>query len=108
MRQCAEDCRRKCIAGYSDNYIAATSDLDCDFRALPSSDPHQILRPAHRTILRALHYLQTELLEGSESEDEADLVQGLKDFVADLRDEFPGVAEQLGWEFFTHATFTSS
>lgn len=84
------------------------ADLDCDFRALPSSDPHQILRPAHRTILRALHHLQTELLVSGDPEEEADLVRTLKHFVADLREEFPGVAEQLGWEFFTHATFTSS
>ncbi len=88
--------------------IYQLADLDWDFAALPPPGPEQILRPAHRTVQRALHHLQTELLTTENPENEAEIIKDLHQFISRLRKELPHVAEQLGWEFFTHATFTAS
>lgn len=84
------------------------ADLDHDFANLPAPPPDQILRPAHRTILRARHHLQTELLPVEDAAGEATTIAALHSFVSNLREAIPEVAEQLGWEFFTHASFTAS
>ena len=55
-----------------------------------------------------LHHLETELLPAEDPNGEAKAIEVRFQFVSRLRDEFPNVSEQLGWEFFTHAEFTSS
>jgi uncharacterized alpha-E superfamily protein len=84
------------------------ADLDLNLSGLPKLDDESIIRPAHRTILRALHHVQTELLHADDDKSEAKTIKHLLTFVSRLRKNLPGVAEQLGWEFFTHASFTAS
>ncbi|MEM9235215.1 MAG: circularly permuted type 2 ATP-grasp protein [Verrucomicrobiota bacterium] len=83
------------------------ADLDQSLSQLPQADD-QIVRPAHRTILKALHFVQTELLQAEDDASEAELLSNLLQFVTKLREDLPVVAERLGWEFFTHAAYTSS
>ncbi len=83
-------------------------DLDQSFCELPPPKDTLVLRPAHRTIRRALNYLQTEVLQASDAESEALILSQLKDFICQLRKDLPAVHEQLSWEFFTHAAFTAS
>ncbi|MFC7336921.1 circularly permuted type 2 ATP-grasp protein [Haloferula chungangensis] len=84
------------------------ADLNVNLSELPKTTDESILRPAHRTLLRALHYVQTEVLHAEDDASEAIALKNLRSFVVKLRDELPTVSEQLGWEFFTHASFTAS
>lgn len=84
------------------------ADLDVNLSELPKTSDESVLRPAHRTILKALHHVQTEILHADDEESEAAVLEELRKFVATLRGQLPSVAEQLGWEFFTHASFTAS
>ena len=87
------------------------SELDRDLRALPrdlQGTQGNIPRPAHRLILKAVHYLETEILSTDEGRSEGDELEKLKVFLAKLRDEMPLFTEKLGWEFFTHVEFTNS
>ena len=79
-----------------------------DFRKLPEPRKETLLRKPHRTILKALHYLETELLETGDAQSEAAAIKRLREFTSKLRENLPLVGEQLGWEFFTHVTFTRS
>lgn len=88
--------------------IYQLADLNRDFNELPAPSRQMLQRKPHRTVLKALHYLQTELLETGDSEAEAAAVKELREFTSKLREDLPDVAEQLGWEFFTHVTFTRS
>lgn len=83
------------------------AELDRDFSQLPPT-ADRLLRPSHRTILQGLHHLQTELLEAHDDKQERAAVERVRTFVSELRQNLPAVSEQLGWEFFTHATFTRS
>lgn len=83
-------------------------ELNRDLSQLPPPAEPGMLRPPHRTILKARNYLATEVLEARDSATEARLIKSVKRFVAELRAELPDVSEQLGWEFFTHVTFTRS
>jgi len=84
------------------------ADLDVNLSELPKTDEERALRPAHRTILKALHHVQTEMLQAEDEASEAAVLDSLRSFVSQLRQDLPTVSEQLGWEFFTHASFTSS
>lgn len=84
------------------------SELDRDLKALPGTEQAGITRPAHRIILRALHYLQTELLSTDESTTQEDELEKLMTFVNSFRGELPRFTEQIGWEFFSHVGFTAS
>ena len=88
--------------------IYQLTDLNRDFDQLPHSSENTLRRPPHRTILKAQHYLETEFLQSGDKDSEAASIKELHRFVASLRKELPHVAEQLGWEFFTHVTFTRS
>ncbi len=83
------------------------AELDRSLSFLPSQSIG-IPRQAHRTILRALHYLETEVLDAEDLEAEKLSIRELQDFIATFRKELPDVADHLGWEFFTHVDFTSS
>jgi len=83
-------------------------ELDRDLSALPRRGDDRPQRPPHRTILRALHFLQTEWLEPEDDAAEVVALDRLHAYLAQLRNDLPGAAEQLGWEFFTHTTFTRS
>lgn len=83
-------------------------ELDRDLSQLPPPAERGMLRPPHRTILKARNHLTTDLLEAPNAATETRRVRAVKRFVSDLRAELPGVSEQLGWEFFTHVTFTRS
>ena len=65
-------------------------------------------RPAHRTILRALGVLRTEILQADDDDTETAVIKHLHHFVSELLADLPAVADQLGWEFFTHTSFTAS
>ena len=54
------------------------------------------------------HRLEEEFLPAEDPKSEARAVRDLYHFISRLREEFPAVAEQLGWEFFSHADFTAS
>ena len=87
------------------------NELDRDLRKLPKSDnasQSEVPRPAHRIVLRALHYLETELLSTDEGHQEEEELAKLKVFLAELLVEMPNFTEKLGWEFFTHVEFTTS
>ncbi|NJM36397.1 MAG: circularly permuted type 2 ATP-grasp protein [Akkermansiaceae bacterium] len=84
------------------------ADLDQSFCELPPPKDTLVLRPAHRTIRKALNYLQTEVLQANDAQNEALILSQLKDFISQLRKDLPAVHEQLSWEFFTHAAFTAS
>ena len=84
------------------------ADLNQNLSELPNANSDRIIRPAHRTILKALNYVQTELLQATDEKSEAAALKKLRTFITQLRDDLPSVAEQLGWEFFTHADFTAS
>ncbi|MGB6221134.1 circularly permuted type 2 ATP-grasp protein [Haloferula sp.] len=84
------------------------ADLDQNLSELPQTNDERIIRPAHRTILRALHFVQTELLQAHDEKSEAVNLKRVQTFVTDLRKNLPTVAEQLGWEFFTHASYTAT
>lgn len=86
-------------------------ELDRDLRNLPKSDKatqSDVPRPAHRIILRALHFLETELLSTEEGVAEEDELARLVSFLGNLLEEMPNFTEKLGWEFFTHVEFTNS
>lgn len=86
-------------------------ELDRDLRNLPREDQaaqSDIPRPAHRVVLRALHYLETELLSTEEGRSDVEELEKLKVFLAKLREEMPDFTEKLGWDFFTHVEFTNS
>lgn len=84
------------------------TELDRDLKVLPGTTQAGTTRPAHLIVLRALHYLQTELLSTEENTTpEAELTK-LMTFVNDFREELPRFTEQLGWEFFSHVGFTAS
>jgi uncharacterized circularly permuted ATP-grasp superfamily protein/uncharacterized alpha-E superfamily protein len=84
-------------------------ELDTNLRALPSTaGDADVVRPAHRIILRALLYLQTEPPSTDEDVAESDELERLSSFVSNLKKEIPVFTEQLGYEFFTHVGFTTS
>lgn len=84
------------------------NELDSDLRSLPVTSDSSILRPAHRIILRALHYLQTEPPSTDEGVSEKAELARLQKFVTDFRGELLLFTEQLGYEFFSHVGFTTS
>lgn len=84
------------------------NELDADLRALPSASDSTILRPAHRIILRALHYLQTEPPSTDEGVSEKGELARLQTFIREFRGELSVFTEQLGYEFFSHVGFTTS
>lgn len=87
------------------------NELDRDLGSLPRSDESaqsKIPRPAHRIVLQALHYLETEWLSTEEGRSEEDELKRLRVFLSDLLQKMPGFSEKLGWDFFTHVEFTTS
>ncbi|MGE9266566.1 MAG: circularly permuted type 2 ATP-grasp protein [Verrucomicrobiales bacterium] len=84
------------------------ADLEESFRDLPPPADDRTPRPPHRAILKALNFLQTELLDAPDEESEAALLGKVRAYLDELAETLPQVAEQLTWEFFTHATYTQS
>jgi len=82
-------------------------ELDRDMGALPAA-ADGMLRAPHRTVLRSYHPLITEGLQASDDQEELEAVGWVRGFVDRLRVDLPSLSEQLGWEFFTHTSFTSS
>lgn len=83
-------------------------ELDSDLHSLPTPSESTILRPAHRIILRALHYLQTEPPSTEEGVSQEDELARLQTFITDFKGELSLFTEQLGYEFFSHVGFTTS
>ncbi|MFC0020047.1 circularly permuted type 2 ATP-grasp protein [Roseibacillus persicicus] len=86
-------------------------ELDRDLRNLPKEDQasqSEVPRFAHRIVLRAMNYLETELLSTDDETSEAAELAKLRVFLTDLQDKMPRFTEKLGWEFFTHVEFTNS
>lgn len=83
-------------------------DLDQSFMQLPPPAEDMILRPSHTIIRKALHFLQTELLNNRDEAAEEKSLEMISSFITDLRKDLPRVYEMLSWEFFTHTTFTAS
>jgi len=88
--------------------IYQLADLNRDFDQLPAPPGQTLKRSPHRTILKALHHLETEYLDSGDKISEQLSIKELKRFTSSLRKDLPLVAEELGWEFFTHVTFTRS
>ena len=86
-------------------------ELNRDMNNLPKDEQATlggILRPAQRLVLKALHYLETEMLLTDDGRTETEELEKLKVFLDHLRDEMPDFTEKLGWDFFTHVEFTNS
>jgi uncharacterized circularly permuted ATP-grasp superfamily protein/uncharacterized alpha-E superfamily protein len=84
------------------------ADLQQSFAELPAPENDRVLRAPHRTILKAINFLQTEILNTDDVFSEAMKLKELQQFISNLRAELPSIYEQLSWEFFTHASFTAS
>lgn len=74
-------------------------------RLLTSSE--ELGKPALTAIKRALHFLETEFIDTSSEEVTVESITAVIEFVQTLSKELPKVAEKVGWEFFTHADYTS-
>ncbi len=86
-------------------------ELDRDLGKLPRSDESaqsDVPRPAHRIVMKAMHYLETEILSADDEHSEEEELERLGVFVKELLTKMPGITEKLGWDFFTHVEFTTS
>lgn len=84
------------------------AELDRSFSSLPKPRNGAIIRPGHAVIRRALVYLETEIMMVNEEVSRGATVGKVRHFVTRLTQELPEIHEQITWEFFTHASFTSS
>ncbi|MBK1834560.1 circularly permuted type 2 ATP-grasp protein [Roseibacillus ishigakijimensis] len=78
-------------------------EIDRDLRHLMTDPADNLPSQLHRYVLRALHFLETELLDARNDEDEAEQLATLTEFLQTVRRKLPRFTEQLGWQFFTHA-----